>query len=109
MKKSKIKNQKSKIQIKNKIFLMLNLTLLLAFPLSAFAHESDTVHEEVPASVDPMLAIGVVVFIAIGGVIIWKLMQGKKNIPPATTPQTQSEPPKTAQQPIQPEHIEAKK
>ena len=72
----------------------------LIFPFIASSHESDTVHEEVPATVDPMVAIGVVV---------WKLMQGKKHVPPVTNPQAQPEAPKTVQQSNQPENIEAKK
>ena len=81
----------------------------LIFPFVASSHESDTVHEEVPATVDPMLALGVVVVVAIGGVVVWKLMQGKKHVPPVTNPQAQPEAPKTVQQSNQPENIEAKK
>lgn len=89
---SNIKDQRSKTQIKNKKFTIFSLSsLLFALPNSAFAHEAEIAHEEVPASVDPMVAIGVVVFIAIGGVIIWKVMFSKKKTPPIQAPQVQTE------------------
>lgn len=93
-----------------KIFLKLNLMLLLlVFPLSAFAHETEMVHEEVPATVDPMVAIGVVVIVIIGGIIIWKVMFGKKQSPIAQTKEVPTETLKNVQQSSQPEKLETKK
>ena len=45
----------------------------------AYAHESEIVHEEVPATVDPMVAIGVVVIVIIGGLILWKFVLHNSN------------------------------
>ncbi|OGH30493.1 MAG: hypothetical protein A3E40_04300 [Candidatus Levybacteria bacterium RIFCSPHIGHO2_12_FULL_37_9] len=81
----------------------------LIFPFIASSHESDTVHEEVPATVDPMVAIGVVVFIVIGGIIIWRVMFSKKKAPTVQSSNVQAETPKVDSQPSQPENIEAKK
>jgi len=81
----------------------------LIFPFIASSHESDTVHEEVPATVDPMVAIGVVVFVAIGGIIIWRVMFSKKKAPTVQSSNVQAETPKVDSQPSQPENIEAKK
>jgi len=85
MKTSNIKYQKSKIsgearsrfarQIKNQIFLIFNVwILLLASPLYVFAHETEVVHEEPVPTISPVFLIGIVVVLAIGGFIIWKFV-----------------------------------
>jgi len=76
---------------------------------TAFAHDTGIVHKEVPASVDPMLALGIVVIVAIGGIIIWKVMFSKKQATPTQTSQSQTEVSKTTLQSTQPEKLEAEK
>lgn len=83
-----------------------SLFYVLIFPAAVFAHETDTVHEEVPASVDPMLALGVVVIIAIGGFLLWKFVLNKQQKPPIQSTPLQTQFPKTVQpsnQPVKPE------
>ncbi len=91
-----------------KYLLNIGLTFIvsLIFPVIASSHETDTVHEEVPASVDPMLAIGTVVFVALGGFLLWKFVLNKQQKPPIQSTPLQTQPPKTAQpsnQPVNPE------
>ena len=122
MKKSKIKNQKSKIHIKNKIFLIVNtIVFLFILPLVSFAHEAEVPHEEPVPTISPVFLIGIVVVLAIGGFLVWKfVLHGPKSslttqsvlpdkTPPTQIQQVQAETPKTVQSSNQPENIEAKK
>jgi len=73
------------------------------------------------ATVDPLLLVGVVIAIAIGGFLLWKfVLHGPKSsltiqsvlpdkTPPTQIQQVQTETPKTVQSSNQPENIEAKK
>lgn len=51
-------------------------SLVLSFKV--FAHETEEVHEEPPASVDPVTAVIVVVAIAVLAFLIWKFVLKKK-------------------------------
>jgi len=93
MKKSKInprfnRGQISKIQIKDKIFLVFNLILLLfVSPLSVFAHESEMLHEETVPTISPLLLVGLVAVFAIGGFLLWKfVLHGSKSSSSAQPP-----------------------
>lgn len=49
----------------------------LFFNLSAFAHETGEAHTE-PATIDPVVAVMVVVGIAVLGFLVWKFVLNKK-------------------------------
>ena len=105
MKISKIKNlrqrriglwpKKSKIHIKNQIFLLCNLILLLlVLPISAFAHESEVVHEEPVPTISPLFLVGLVAVFAIGGFLLWKfVLHAPKSSSPAQTSVPEKTPP----------------
>lgn len=62
--------------------LLLNLFsvfgLSLFYPATVLAHETEELHTEPPASIDPVVAIIVVVAIAILGFLLWKfVLKGK--------------------------------
>lgn len=48
--------------------------LSFAYPAIVLAHESGAVHEEPPASIDPIVAVIVVVVIAVGVFLVWKFL-----------------------------------
>ena len=100
MKISKIKNlrqrriglwpKKSKIHIKNQIFLLCNLILLLlVLPISAFAHESEVVHEEPVPTISPLFLVVLVAVFAIGCFLLLKfvLNNHKSSSPTASVPE----------------------
>lgn len=50
----------------------------LFFNFSALAHETEEVHEELPASIDPGVAVGIIIAIVIIGFLVWKFVLNKK-------------------------------
>ena len=57
-------------------------SLLFAYPATVFAHETGEAHAEVPASIDPVVAVIVVAAIAVGGFLLWKFVLNRKVAPP---------------------------
>jgi len=53
----------------------------LLLPTIAFAHETEVVHEEPVPTIDPTVAIIVIIGIAIIGFILWKFVFNKKEAP----------------------------
>ncbi|OGH13545.1 MAG: hypothetical protein A3H50_00345 [Candidatus Levybacteria bacterium RIFCSPLOWO2_02_FULL_37_10] len=53
----------------------------LTYPAIVLAHETEEAHAE-PATIDPVVAIIVVVIIAILGFLLWKFILNKKESPP---------------------------
>ena len=57
--------------------------LTLTYPFVALAHETGEAHTEPPASIDPVIAVIVIVVIAVVGFLIWKfLLKSKEASPP---------------------------
>lgn len=68
-----------------KIFtkIVANVIFFLNFSLATtYAHETGEAHTEVPASIDPVVAVVVVAAIAVGGFLIWKFLLKSKEKPP---------------------------
>lgn len=57
----------------------------LFYPSFVLAHETEEVHEEPPASIDPVVAVIVVVGIVMAAFLVWKFVLSKKE-PPVSKP-----------------------
>lgn len=57
--------------------------LSLFYPSFVLAHETGETHTESPASIDPVVAVIIVVVIAIGVFLVWKFVLKSKETPPA--------------------------
>lgn len=60
--------------------------LLLSYAAIALAHDTEEVHEEPPAAVDPVVAVIVIVAIAVGAFLIWKFVLKKKEASKEASP-----------------------
>lgn len=64
----------------------------LILAISAFAHETEVVHEEPIPTISPFLLVGLVAALAIGGFLIWRFMLRNPNPPLSSSTQPQSNP-----------------
>ena len=58
------------------------ISLSFAYPVIVLAHETGEAHTEVPANIDPAVAVIVVAAIAVVGFLIWKFLLKSKEKPP---------------------------
>jgi len=59
--------------------------LSLSYTAIALAHDTEEVHEESPAAVDPVVAVVVLISIVVGVFLIWKfVLKTKERDPPKT-------------------------
>lgn len=61
-------------------------SLLFLFLATAFAHESEILHEEPVPTISPLLLVGLVAGLAIGGFLLWKfVLHTPKSSPPQSS------------------------
>lgn len=61
----------------------------ILLPIIVHAHEAATPHVEEPAQINPVVAIGVLLIVALGGFLLWKFVLNTR----APSPQNKVEPP----------------